>query len=75
MKWLSVKDNPPKETGRILVTNGIWVELADKHEIVCNEYCFHNGAGKIKTPTHWMPLPKPPQIQHMLFIGGDLCQE
>lgn len=62
MNWISVKDRLPNQSERVLIAHKQGVTLA-----------WHNGgywtkgaATKhriIKTVTHWMPLPEPPEVE------------
>ena len=62
-EWISTKDNPPKETKKYIVTNGIEVEILWyflDHEM------FYDGDGVVvfvprRDITHWMELPKLPK--------------
>lgn len=64
--WISVEDETPKESGRYRVhlEDGS-VEDADyfkgTHPYEEAWYVVKDGDIEDVTPTHWMPLPKPPK--------------
>jgi len=57
-EWISVNDRLPQEWQRVLVCNVAeeWTTAADYRE---RGWTMH-GEG-IRPPTHWMPLPAPPE--------------
>lgn len=55
MNWIDIKYKLPKNKGLYLVAKaGSWVSFA---HFIDNEFI------KIKEITHWMELPKPPNIK------------
>lgn len=68
MKWINVKDRLPDESGEYIVyLNGVELSLFIKSENtfkssdrpIINEI---GGRSRLTlSPTHWMPLPKPPK--------------
>jgi len=71
MKWISVEDELPEETGNVLVfANDIvnsWVEVVNAY--ICPEYENLiweqlDGEDYPAIITHWMPLPAPPQVNN-----------
>lgn len=75
MDWISVKDRLPEFGGRYLVyeirPEHIHNCLAFNYPYPCCEcniayYCgivwnWHSTSNQKCSPTHWMPLPKPPK--------------
>lgn len=66
MKWISVKDELPENSGNFLATDGdITTELYFEKRQRC--HLWLESSGKPSEPiddiTHWMPLPKPPTKQ------------
>lgn len=58
-KWVSVEERLPEQGERVLVSNG---------GFICESYLSQSGKWQrggvdmfFMTPTHWMPLPKPPK--------------
>lgn len=59
--WISLRDDPPKENGRYLCTNGYEVDIgwySVKHKQFIDSDGWRYFA-KMVGVTHWMPLPKP----------------
>lgn len=59
-EWISVKEHPPTENGRYLVTDGIETDIA---WYIVDHEMFYDGDGvTVFAPmirvTHWMELPK-----------------
>ncbi len=72
-EWRSI-DSAPKDGRRIIMTNGGWVDLGwyshsdwlgeDAKAGAWVDMDPRDGPGGLKgpnAPTHWMPLPEPPQ--------------
>ena len=60
-EWISVKDEPPKQTFLL-----VWCDVAKCVEIAKYNGCFwitqeKRHALNADWITHWMPLPKPPK--------------
>lgn len=76
-EWISVKERLPKESGRYLVfqvkASHMHNCAAMNYPLPCcepniayyNHYCngweWYSGTHQICDPTHWIPLPKPPE--------------
>lgn len=60
-EWISLKDHPPTENGRYLVTDGMEVDFG---WYIVDHAMFYDGDGvmvfaPMKRVTHWMEAPKP----------------
>lgn len=62
-EWISVEERLPVDLGTVLVANKAGVSFAH-----FNGAYWEKGAATkhkpIKTITHWMPLPTPPEVNH-----------
>lgn len=57
MKWISVKDQMPEESGQYIV-------CTKKKGVYCTWFYTNEGSFGAKGATHithWMPLPNPPK--------------
>lgn len=70
-EWISVKDKLPKYHERVLVCQVRWsVYGIDTREINMGQrvstssngerWCLEKSSDRLYKPTHWMPLPEPP---------------
>ena len=67
MKWISIKDKMPERRVGVLITDGQIVTCAEwdgdwwgSHGFSGYEWEFDFDERFV---THWMPLPKPPQLK------------
>ena len=58
MKWISVNDQLPRNQQRLLLGFSDYPELIMVGFFVEGTFFFE---GQVLKPTHWMPLPEPPQ--------------
>lgn len=59
--WQKIKECPPPENERLLVSDGDWICLARS----LGGYIYGDDSefdGWISEPTHWMKLPEPPEV-------------
>jgi hypothetical protein len=70
-EWISVKDRLPESGERVIVFVPDYKEVccdyvyARKYaDIKGNDFFrpFNSGYSCIRTATHWMPLPEPPEV-------------
>jgi len=59
MKWISVEDRLPEEGVEVLLTDGLRMDV--DHYYHGKNDCWANCP--YITPTHWMPLPGPPETE------------
>lgn len=72
MEWIKVSDRLPEEYMRVavfkidvaLICTGTAIYIDGKFRIdgtfISNNKLFEKVAGEVIKPTHWMPLPEPP---------------
>ena len=77
-QWINVKDKLPDEEGKYIVIayNGITIDILYfyKRYPYCNSgirtdrpvWCGYDDYGdfEVKSVTHWMPLPEPPEVDN-----------
>ena len=61
MVWISVKDRLPKEDQEVLMYDGIFILTCLFWKSRKLAFQWELSSGIICNPTHWMPLPKPPE--------------
>lgn len=62
--WISVKDRLPEPGVRVLATHGKYIDIASMSSSGTwgdpfDRAAFYSG----RQVTHWMPLPKPPEVK------------
>lgn len=65
-KWRCMEKDPPPKDGQWLLLHGRHARHGVEVQMVCcwgGDYWLSSddGYGAYITPTHWMPLPPPPQ--------------
>ena len=58
--WISVKERLPEEGKTVLVTDGLFVHHG---YLIDNRWWSYASCPEGFATTHWMPLPKPPEVQ------------
>jgi hypothetical protein len=57
-EWISVKDELPEIDKSVLFSDGRYIDIGYRNR---NDELYCMGAHMTRSmPTHWMPLPKPP---------------
>jgi hypothetical protein len=60
-EWISIKDRLPEIGEHVLFTNGRYRDLGFRTQ---KNVLYCVSASMMKSiPTHWMPLPKPPETE------------
>ena len=59
-RWIPVSERLPAPFQGALISNGQWVEFALWG---CGEIADTKNYQLCKSATHWMPLPKPPEVE------------
>lgn len=60
-RWIPVGERPPEDKEQCLVARGDDVAIAWWHSRP--QEFIHEDIDIAWTPTHWMPLPEPPEVQ------------
>lgn len=69
MKWINVKDELPKDNKEYMTIDKYsYKTFARWYESVIR---WRGRSGETIKPTHWMPLPKPPEETDYLTDGQD----
>jgi len=61
MEWISVKDRLPEIDTEVLVVQGDSFAIGDVYISNLNNKKLMWSVNYMMQPTHWMPLPKPPE--------------
>lgn len=56
MTWRPIETAP--KNGEVILWNGSFICMAQWNRIASR---WHDGVGFIDNPTHWQPLPEPPE--------------
>jgi hypothetical protein len=60
-QWISVKDRLPEKDQEVLMYDGIFILTCLFWKSRKLAFQWELSSGIICNPTHWMPLPKPPE--------------
>jgi len=61
LNWISVSDDLPGDEHIVLITNARWSEPVIRGYHSDGIWRTDNGYPDTEPPTHWMPLPEPPE--------------
>ena len=60
-KWISVEDEMPKDGMDCLLAIGDVVIIGSRQITVYKDKWFDDHSLEVPPPTHWQPLPEPPE--------------
>ena len=61
-RWIPVEERLPAMGERVMIAHAVdkWIGVGERDIIGSYEYWSDDGE-ELGRPTHWMPLPEPPQ--------------
>ena len=62
--WIAVTERLPRMGERVMVAHAAdkWIGVGERDIIGSYEYWSDDGE-ELNQPTHWMPLPEPPEVK------------
>lgn len=61
MEWISVEDELPPDGAYLCSNLDVWIRVCYRFPSIDDREWRDISTNEIVTPSHWMPLPGPPQ--------------